>query len=231
MPLLGTGFNATDPTDTSAVSQGAAWIRDIKTRLKAFVAVSFNPDTGELLASAVPNPVTVPYGVAGTVYTSTGPATPPVWSAGSGVLTGSIFIWPSTVIPAGYIAADGSIPLIATYPALAAVYGVSFGGDGVSTFGLPDFKGRTPVGLGTGDATTPSNWTLGQKKGDEVHTLTIPEIPAHTHDYTRYSAKNGLNGPDQQWINDSTVASGSTGGGLPHNNLQPSIGMNFIIKT
>lgn len=230
MPLLGSDFDPTVPTDTAPVGQGAANIRDLKLRLKTFVAVSFNPDTGALLASAVPNPVTVPYGTAGTVYTSTGPATPPVWSAGSGIQTGSIMMWAGT-LPAGYIEGVGGTVLIASYPALAAQYGTSFGGDGVTTIGLPDFRGRTPVGLGTGDAVHATAWTIGQKKGDESHTLTVPELAAHTHTYTRYSSKNGTNGVDQQWINDSTVNSGSTGNDQPHNNLQPSLGIRFIIKT
>lgn len=241
MALLGSDFDPAVPADSAPVGQGAAQIRDVKTRLKAFVAVSFNPGTGALLAGAVPNPVTVPYGSVGTVYTSTGPSTPPVWSAGSGILTGMMFEWGGGTVPAGFIEAAGGTALIASQPALAAVYGTNFGGDGVTTFGIPDRRGRVAVGLGTGDATTPSNWTMGQKKGDEVHTLSVAESPAHTHMPVSVGLGNA-DGNDNfidQGVLFNSISSGgafttppaSSGGGLSHNNLQPSLAVKIIIKT
>jgi len=236
MALLGTDFSALDPADSSLVSQGASWIRDIKQRLKDFVEVSFDPETGELLASAIPNGVTTPYGAAGTVYTSTGPSSAPVWAAGSGVQTGAGFLWFTSVAPVGYLLCQGGTQLIADYPALAAVLGVTFGGDGVNTFGIPDFKGRTPVGSGTGDASDATIWTLAQKKGAETHSLTGPEGPTHNHGFTAASnstagaagAQAGSNSAIRQETSLVTLDAGS---GSPHNNIQPSLAINFIIKT
>lgn len=240
MALLGSDFDANDPTDSSNVSQGAAFIRDIKQRLKDFVAVSFDPDTGELLAEAIPNRVTTPYGSAGTVYTSTGTSTAPVWAAGSGVLTGSGFLWFSSVIPTGYLVATGGTKLIADYPALASVFGVTYGGDGVNTFGIPDLRGRVPAGAGTGDASDATLWTLAQKKGEEGHTLTMAETPDHQHAFpeavTNVAGSGGTQvasagGTAAAYQNSGIKTQMAGGGGLPHNNLQPSLAINFIIKT
>lgn len=241
MPLFGSGFSATDPTDNSAVSQGAAWIRDIKAKLIAFLGVSFDLNTGALKATAIPNPVPTPFGAAGTVLTSTGVGTQPAWSASTGIQPGTILMYGGAVAPAGYLLCIGGTQLIATYPALAAVLGTSFGGDGATTFGIPDLKGRAPVGVGTGDAADATAWSLAQKKGAEGHTLVADEMPAHNHSLTQananadgndYNTDEGLTGHNAAGAaGDNTKTTTDAGGGLVHNNLQPSIGLSFIVKT
>ena len=144
-------------------------------------------------------------------------------------------------VPSGWLACDGSTKNIASYPGLAAVLGTSFGGDGVTTFGLPDLRGRVPVGLGTGTASDATAWSLGTETGTEGHTLTSTEIPAHVHTLSGsagWSAASGQwqNGPQSAGVYPiatglGTSNSGSVGGGGSHENRQPSIGLQFLIKT
>jgi len=236
MALLGSDFLPTDPADSSAVSQGAAYIRDLKQRLKDFVGVSFNPETGAILTEAIPNAVTTPYGEAGTVYTSTGPSSAPVWGATPGIQVGAIMMWPTSTAPTGYLLCQGGTQNIADYPALAALTGTNFGGDGVTTFGIPDLRGRAPVGIGTGDATDATLWVLSQKKGSEGHILVLDEIPSHAHGFK--AASNNTSGASGAQAGDSSAIRQETdlttayvGGGKAHTSLQPSIALAFIIKT
>lgn len=226
----------TQPPDSQAISLGASVIRALKQYLVDMLSVSFDLTTGVLKASAVPNGVTTPYGAAGTIYTSTGPGVPPVWSAPGTIGPGYIIMYGGAAAPAGWLLCDGSTKLIATYPGLAAVLGTTFGGNGTTTFGLPDLRGRSPIGLGTGDAPDATAWTLAQKAGEEGHTLGITEIPNHTHAIPWATAGQWQNGPQPAGQAVVTPALGSTnptavGGGLPHNNLHPVIGLNFMVKT
>jgi len=238
MSFFGDDFDPTAPDDNSPVTQGAAWIRDIKARLKDFLGVSFNLDDGTLLADAIPNGVTIPYGVSGTVYTSTGVSTPPTWQASTGIPSGAIVLWGSDTIPDGWLDCDGGMQLISDYPTLAAVVGTTFGGDGVNTFGVPDMRGRVAVGIGEGDADDASLWSLARKIGEETHQLTHEELPAVgvvTH-FTPARAPG--NTPDPSGglasFGDSPTApvlSDNLGSGTAHNTLQPSLGLYYIIKT
>ena len=81
--------------------------------------------------------------------------------------------------PNGYAFCDGSAISIAQNSALFALLGVTFGGNGVSVFNLPDFRGRSPVGMGNGPGLTPI--TQGQVAGTESATILQTQMPAHTH--------------------------------------------------
>jgi microcystin-dependent protein len=96
---------------------------------------------------------------------------------------GAIMAWPSATPPSGYLACDGAAVSRTTYAALFAVIGTTFGGgDGSTTFALPDLRGRTPLGVGTATgAAGATAHTLGQKSGEETHALTIAELASHTH--------------------------------------------------
>lgn len=135
-------------------------------------------------------------------------------------------------VPSGYLACDGSAVSRTTYSALFAAIGTTFGaGDASTTFNVPDFRGRSPIGEGTGDAVDATSWARGEKYGTENHTLDISEIPAHTHSVTQYGNLAGTAGANPIWANSSSVNSGSAGGGGSHNNLHPVLGIKFIIKT
>lgn len=93
---------------------------------------------------------------------------------------GSICITAASFCPAGnYIEANGQILPITEYQALFSLLGDTYGGDGRSSFAVPDFRGRTPVGVGTGPGLNPVQ--AGVKRGIDYMTLTTQQLPAHTH--------------------------------------------------
>jgi len=114
-------------------------------------------------------------------------------------------------LPGGWLPAEGQILSIASNTALFAVIGTTYGGDGTNTFALPDLRGRTAIGVGARPGDTAV--VLGQRLGNETVTLTQNELASHTH---------GLPGG---------ADTGASGGGLAFSNLQPSLGMNFLIST
>lgn len=140
-------------------------------------------------------------------------------SSGSGSLPiGTVVIYPSQTVPDGWMLCDGRAISRADYEDLFNILGTTYGaGDGSVTFNLPDFKQRTPVGY---DANSDIASILGLKDGEKEHTLTISEIPSNT--------VNGVNGV---YIEDTTTNyTQLTGTADAHNNMQPYIVQNFIIK-
>jgi len=143
--------------------------------------------------------------------------------------------------PRGWASCDGQILPINQNQSLYSLLGTTYGGDGRTSFALPDFRGRTPVHVGG----TPTV-SLGQKSGEEMHTLSTAEIPNHTHNIritdtegsNTYSNGNALSqakfeprfsGLDQ---GDNTMHPGSIsniGGGQAHENMQPYLALNFVI--
>ena len=174
------------------------------------------------------NSVLPPTGPAGEVLTSNGVGVPPVWARD--IYPGMVIDYAGSVSPSArlYIC-DGTIKLIAGDPQLFAAIGAVFGGDGISTFGLPDLRGRGRVGLGTGDAFGATPTSLAQKKGEETHILTEPELAAHTHPLTIAPNRTGIAGANPLWANDGAGATGSAGGDQPHNTQSPVLGMNALI--
>lgn len=159
--------------------------------------------------------------------------------------------------PAGYLFPVGQAVSRTTYAALFALIGTTAGaGDGSTTFNLPDYRGRVGAGKddmgGTSAArlSTMSGTTLGSAGGSQTHTLTSAEIPAHTHPVTdpghRHSTIGGssefvrsgvevevLQGDGIGFTNNATTGitvGANTGGGGAHNNIQPTIVCNKIIK-
>lgn len=165
---------------------------------------------------------------------------------------GVIKLFGGTTAPSGYLVCDGSAVSRTTYAALFAAIGTAHGtGDGSTTFNLPDFRRRVPVGAGgTGTAVLAN--TVGAKGGFETHTLLTNEIPSHGHaiyagtDNTSSNATSagsstarGLGGSSASTglaARTTLPASGqnavqNTGGDGAHNNMQPSLVVNYIIKT
>ncbi|MXO83895.1 phage tail protein [Altererythrobacter aestiaquae] len=100
-------------------------------------------------------------------------------SAGPNDYLGELSLVGYTFCPRGTFGADGQLLPIAQWTALFSLYGTQFGGDGRTTFGLPDLRGRTAIGQGNGPGLTPRN--VGQKSGTETVTLTAAQIPSHSH--------------------------------------------------
>lgn len=90
-----------------------------------------------------------------------------------------MLLWAGPRIPNGYMACQGQILPISEYEALFTLIGTTYGGDGVTTFALPDLRSRIPVGSGTGPGLTPK--TLGGAAGTESETLTAANMPMHNH--------------------------------------------------
>lgn len=144
---------------------------------------------------------------------------------------GTIMQYAGSTAPAGWMFCDGASFDPATYPDLYTVLGTTYGGTSGAPL-LPDFRGRAPIGVGTGTGLTARN--RGDSVGAETHVLTIGQMPAHTHDYQRRnSISYGLvnSGPTQNISSTlSTIATSTAGSGQAHNNMQPSLAVNFIIK-
>lgn len=172
----------------------------------------------------------------------------------SSVPTGSIVMWFTATPPTGWLVCNFAEVSRATYADLFAVIGTNAGvGNGSTTFNLPDLRGRTPIGVGSGSASDATAHTLNQRAGTETVTLTTPQMPSHTHtiaDHSHETAESGgkfvvgdaggtVDNPfasGSDYREDSTTALASltpanTGGGDAHSNMPPYIGLYFIIKT
>lgn len=163
--------------------------------------------------------------------------------------------WSRPTEPAGWIFADGRTLTGATpYTALRSAYitdGFPFGQDGSGNPKIPDMRGRVPAGKDNMGGTAANRLTtagsgvdgamLGAAGGDQTHTLTTTQIPAHTHNLAlKYVTVGGAGSSRNYWtrsgpdtLYDGTVTNGatSTGGGLAHNNTQPTLVTGYIIKT
>ena len=160
-------------------------------------------------------------------------------------LVGQIVAVGFTFAPAGWQSCDGSLLPISEYETLFNLIGTTYGGDGQSTFAVPDLRGRTPIHMGTGAGL--SSRTLAETGGVEQVTLTTNQVPSHSHAVTPAASsaqptrkKPGGAYPALGGYYDSTQAGGlvamggatvaSSGGGQPHDNLQPLLVVNYIIS-
>ena len=153
-------------------------------------------------------------------------------ASGLTTITGEIRMYAISGAPSGWLECDGSEVSQTTYATLFAAIGANaFGTDSGGNFFLPDFRGRIPVGVGTGDATNATAFALADKDGDEIHELTSAENGPHTHTSDIFgSGVLGFAGGGVNSGTRSSIASDSSGSGTGHNNLQPSLGITFIIK-
>jgi len=94
---------------------------------------------------------------------------------------GEIIMFGGNFAPVGWMFCDGSLLPISEYETLFNLIGTTYGGDGQSTFALPDLRGRTPVHMGTGGGAT---YQIAEASGVETVTLTVNQTPAHSHAYT-----------------------------------------------
>lgn len=142
---------------------------------------------------------------------------------------GTMILFPAAA-PTKWLLCDGQAVSRTTYAALFALIGETFGiGDGVNTFNLPNLKGKVPVGIDAGQTEFDA---MGESGGEKTHTLTTGEMPQHTHNIPTY---NGGSPSDVIQAAQSgpligNVSTGNAGSGNAHNNLQPYLALNFIIK-
>jgi len=123
---------------------------------------------------------------------------------------GEISLFAGPFAPQGWSFANGQLLPINQNAALFSILGTTFGGNGTTNFALPDLRGRVPIGMGQGPGLT--NRQLGQRLGTETVSLSEAQLPAHSH-----TLPTG-----------GTTA--TTGSGMPHDNMQPSLGINYLIS-
>lgn len=161
---------------------------------------------------------------------------------------GEIRIFGGTYAPAKWSYCDGQILSISSNSALFSLLGTYYGGDGRVSFGLPDMRGRIPVHQGTGPGLTPR--AIGQRYGLQDVTLTVGEMPAHTHVLQASTSTANTNTPVNNVLADVSNAGGSmykthvsgstpvemaagevhsTGNGVSHDNMMPWKCLSFII--
>jgi len=178
------------------------------------------------------------------------PAMIPGSALASEPFIGQITMFAGTFAPRGWAFCDGQLLPISGNEALFSILGTTYGGDGRTTFALPDLRGRLPMGARSGPGLTPRD--LGDKEGVETVTLTTSQMPSHNHSATALAdpvegdsedptekawAKTGsgeldygnYSPEDAENMAADAMAVGNTGGTQSHNNLPPYTGIHYII--
>lgn len=159
---------------------------------------------------------------------------------------GEIRILAGNYAPSGWALCDGARLPVQENPALYSIIGISYGGDGINYFNLPDLRERAPMHVGDGVGLTPR--TIGSQVGSNTVSLGIAEMPSHNHIAQGSSqSSNGVSSPtnaiwgstssfsQQPYVSLTNPTAMNTavmqpqGGEQPHNNMQPYLAMNFII--
>lgn len=152
---------------------------------------------------------------------------------------GEIRMFAGNFAPAGWMFCEGQLLPISENETLFQLIGTTYGGDGESTFALPDLRGRIPIHQGNG-------FILAETGGTEEITLTVQQIPAHSHIELASSTGGQQSNPanlvlgavtggdiysgDAPYVNMAPQAISSVGGSQPHTNFQPYLCINFIIS-
>lgn len=149
--------------------------------------------------------------------------------------------------PAGWAFCEGQTMPISENEVLFQLIGTTYGGDGEETFVLPDLRGRLPIHMGQGPGIT-QNYQIGEMAGVESVTLSVQQIPAHSHPFlasgdlataatpagslpaTTNTSKRVYAGPASPLSPMAPQAMNPTGGSQPHENLQPYLCVSFIIS-
>ena len=162
---------------------------------------------------------------------------------------GQIVLFGGNFAPRGWAKCEGQLLPIASNTALFSILGTTYGGDGRTTFALPDLRGRAPIGEGHGNGL--SDYTLGERGGVENVTLTVNQMPSHSHvNSTSLSVSSNVGNQSSpagarlavanDGENNYTSANGNgtmdvtstifnNGGSQSHENRQPFLAMNYII--
>ncbi|KAF2339722.1 MAG: tail fiber protein [Flavobacterium nitrogenifigens] len=153
---------------------------------------------------------------------------------------GEIRIMSFNFAPKGWALCNGQFLPINQNQALFSLLGTMYGGNGQTTFALPNLRGKTPIHFGNGH-------TIGEQGGEEAHTLSVSELPQHTHVLqaktdsvsTNIPSSSNLlantapnlvySGQSQNFTSMNSGSLGSVGGSQPHLNMQPFLTLNFCI--
>jgi microcystin-dependent protein len=158
---------------------------------------------------------------------------------------GEIRMFGGNFAPAGWAMCQGQIMPISENDTLFNLIGTTYGGDGESTFGIPNLSGRVPVHMGTGTGLSP--YVVGENSGVEIVTLQTTQIPIHTHGFLTSLDAAASTDPSNQVIAQTSQihmftqdvtnrqlntakALTPVGGSQPHENMQPYLCLTFIIS-
>ncbi len=146
--------------------------------------------------------------------------------------------------PTGWLLCDGSAVSRSTYAALFAIVSTTYGaGDAATTFNVPDLRGRVPIGTGTGigGGTSGTGLPVGGSaltavalaswRGEETHVLTVGELASHSHTFNSNTDGSTTGTVGRGTAGGTSVTTSTTGSDTAHNNVQPVMGVSFIIKT
>jgi microcystin-dependent protein len=156
-------------------------------------------------------------------------------------------IFTGNFAPKGWALCDGQLMAISQNTALFSLLGTTYGGDGKSTFALPDLQGSAPMQAGQGPGLSLRD--LGETAGEQTVTLLQTEMPAHSHSAQGSSGSNQTTPAGNAWASGAKLGGGNlyfpstpasnvqmspfgtsiAGGNLPHNNMMPFLGLTFII--
>jgi microcystin-dependent protein len=157
---------------------------------------------------------------------------------------GEIRMFAGNFAPRGWAFCDGQLLAVSQNDALFSLFGTIYGGDGRTTFGLPDMRGRIPLHQGQGPGL--SSRRLGSKGGSETETLTTNQLPSHSHTLEANTRSPNMRAPEGNVLSDpnpagriydavaqdasaATTSIANTGGSRSHTNLMPTICVNFIV--
>ncbi len=157
---------------------------------------------------------------------------------------GQVCLFGFNYAPRGWALCNGQLLSIGQNSALFSLLGTMYGGDGISTFALPDLRGR--VAINQGDFPGLSKYVMGQSGGSETVTLNVTQMPQHIHTGQLHASNGAANQEEaqnhllaetavytdaaaNQVMNASAVTVGPTGGNQPHPNLQPYLTLNYCI--
>ena len=156
---------------------------------------------------------------------------------------GTIMLFGGNFPPRGWVSCNGQLLTISQYDAYFALIGTTYGGDGQSTFAVPDLRSRVPIHQGQGPGL--SNYVIGQQAGTETVTLIGNQMPNHTHTVAVSSGDSTTGTPSagvtlgvsaaEIYIADAADGAmnpqsiGLAGGSQPHDNLQPYLALNYVI--
>ena len=157
---------------------------------------------------------------------------------------GEIRMFAGNFAPRGWAFCDGQLLAVSQNDALFSLFGTIYGGDGRTTFGLPDMRGRIPLHQGSGPGLSPRR--LGAKAGEENVTLTVNQLASHSHDLNASKQPANQASPTgrvlatgvgvrfyREQAQDVDMASAmvaNTGGSRSHTNLMPALCVNFIVS-
>ena len=153
-----------------------------------------------------------------------------------GAITGEMRMWTTDTAPDGWLLADGSAVSQTTYSDLYAVIGTTYGNPGGGNFNLPDMRGRVPLGKDNMGGSSANRVTatqadnLGQGSGAETHTLSTAELASHSHAVTAFGTQGSVF-TGTTGMGGTGNLTGNSGSGSSHNNVQPYMTINYIIKT